>query len=149
MEKEKCRLVNIIKYDRFYDTVNFKACWKYKENISTQQASLTEEGVLERYSQARDITLKVMRGTWLSRLQEPHDTEQGNSSSGSWFGHLVSCVWQGGGKGCEERVKGVDPGGPVGSCMGGWILSWRECYHWRVFPQRGVTSMSLSSQHPL
>lgn len=33
-------------------------------------------------------------------------------------GHLVSRVWQGGGKGCEERVKRVDPGGSVGSCMG-------------------------------
>ena len=75
MEKEKCRLVNIIKYDRFYDTVNFKACWKYKKNISTQQASLTEEGMLERYIQATDITLKVTRGRWLSRLKEPHDTE--------------------------------------------------------------------------
>lgn len=113
MEKEKCRLVNIIKYDRFYDTVNFKACWKYKENISTQQASLTEEGMLGRYIQARDITLKVMRGRWLSRLPEPHDTEQGTSSSGSWRSFGFTCV--------ARRRKGMWGESKKG---GSWRICW-------------------------
>lgn len=82
MQTSKCH-----KHDKFYNRVNFKACWEHKKSISAQPGEM-KASMLEQNFQNRDIRREVGFPGWKNHTACDSETVVQEADC-----HLVSCEW--------------------------------------------------------